>query len=275
MTPSSPTDRSPQWLPLLRELTEASPAWGAGGDVEEGLAGLGDIDLVAPRSTWDELRRRFLRWAGDHSLGAVVTCDHRAGTLVLVALGPPGALFYELEATAQKYLRGRPLYRAEDLAGLMVMDERGFRRLRVGARSLLKFMPNGIKWGARLRWSPAKAQRVLEGVRRDPDGARAAARLFAPVDDALLRGAQAAADGAWDRRAMLEVEAWALGRSARHPVDAAARLGTRLRGRRSCAVLEAIGGGRRVPGASEQWLLRVERDHAVERPFAPPGSSRA
>lgn len=263
MTHPAPTDRSALWLPLLRALSDGSQAWGVGGDVEEGFAGLGDIDVVAPHGTWPELERKFVSWAAERGLGPVVTCRHRAGTLVLLALGPPGEMFFELEATAAKYLRGRTLYRAEDLTELMIDDERGFRRLRPGARSLLKFMPNGIKWGGRLRWSRDKARRVLEGVRADPEGARAAARLFAPVHDALLRAAQAAADGGGDRRAMLEVEAWALGRSAAHPTEAVRRLGGRLRGRRSCAVLRAIGAGRRVPGDSGQWLAEVGRDHTV------------
>jgi hypothetical protein len=263
VTHPNPTDRSSIWLVLLRHLSDADPAWGAGGDVEEGFAGLGDIDIVAPHTTWPRLERSFVTWAREGGLGEVVSCPHRAGTLVLLALGPPGELFFELEATATKYLRGRALYRAEDLTGLMIMDPRGFRRIRPGARSLLKFMPNGIKWGGRLRWSRDKAERVLEGVRADPEGARAAARLFAPVHDALLRAAQAAADGRWDRRAMLEVEAWALGRSAVHPTEAVRRLGGRLRGRRSCAVLRAIGAGRRVPGDAGQWLAAVGRDHTV------------
>ena len=266
MSHPHPTDRSSIWLALLRHLSDADPHWGAGGDVEEGFAGLGDVDLVAPRATWPQLERSVVAWAGERGLGEVVSCPHRPGTLVLLALGPPGELFFELEATATKYLRGRALYRAEDLAGLMVMDPRGFRRIRPGARSLLKFMPNGIKWGGRPRWSPDKAQRVLEGVRADPEGARAAARLFAPVHDALLRATQAAADGRWDRRAMLEVEAWALGRSAGHPTEAFRRLGGRLRGRRSCTVLRAIGAGRRAPGDTRQWLAEVGRDHTVHGP---------
>ena len=260
-----PTDRSSIWLALLRHLSDADPTWGAGGDVEEGFAGLGDVDLVAPHPTWAQLEGSFLRWARERGLGPVVSCPHRAGTLVLLALGPPGELFFELEATATKYLRGRVLYRAEDLTGLMTMDPRGFRRIRPGARSLLKFMPNGIKWGGRRRWSRDKAERVLEGVRADPEGARAAARLFTPIHEALLRAAQAAADGRWDRRALLEVEAWALARSAGHPREALGRLGERLRGRRNCAVLRAIGSGRRVPGDPEQWLAEVERDHDVHR----------
>jgi hypothetical protein len=263
VTHPTPTDRSSTWLTLLRHLTDADPAWGAGGDVEEGFAGVGDIDIVAPDHTWARLEESFVAWARDSGLGEVVSCPHRAGTLVLVALGPPGELFFELEATATKYLRGRALHRAEDLTGLMIMDPRGFRSLRPGARSLLKFMPNGIKWGGRPRWGEAKAERVLEGVRSDSEGARAAARLFAPVHEALLRGAQAAADGRWDRRAMLEVEAWALGRSAAHPRDVLRRLAGRLRGRRSCAVLRAIGAGRRVPGDPEAWLAAVGRDHTV------------
>ncbi len=263
MTHPAPTDRSSTWLTLLRHLSDADPAWGAGGDVEEGFAGLGDVDIVAPHKTWPRLERSFVSWAGASGLGAVVSCPHRAGTLVLVALGPPGELFFELEATGTKYLRGRTLYRAEDLTGLMIMDPRGFRSLRPGARSLLKFMPNGIKWGGRLRWSRDKAARVLEGVRADPEGARAASRLFAPVHDALLRAAQTAADGRWDRRAMLEVEAWALARTAAHPTEAFRRLTGRLRGRRSCAVLRAIGAGRRVPGDAGPWLATVGRDHTV------------
>jgi hypothetical protein len=244
-------------------LTDASSSWAAGGDVDEGLAGLGDVDVIAPTATWTRLERNFVTWAQEYGLGPVVVCDHRAGTLVLVALGPPGELFYELEALGAKYLRGATLYRAEDLAGLTVMDERGFRRLRPGARSLLKFMPNGIRWGGRLRWSPAKAQRVLDGVRADPEGARAAARLFGPVQESLLRGTRAAADGHWDRTAMLRVEAWALARAARRPTEVGGRIGTRLRGRRSCSVLAAIGAGRRVPGHPEPWLEKVAEDHTV------------
>jgi hypothetical protein len=266
VTHAPSTDRSSVWLPLLRRLSDASPAWAAGGDVDEGLAGLGDVDLIAPPATWARLERNFLTWATEHRLGPVVVCDHRPGTLVLVALGPPGELFYELEALGAKYLRGATLYRAEDLAPLLVMDERGFRRLRPGARSILKFMPNGIRWGGRLRWSRAKAQRVLDGVRADPEGARAAARLLGPAQKDLLRGARAAAAGRWDRAAMLKVEAWALARAARHPREVAGRLTLRLRGRGGCAVLEAIAAGRRVPGDAERWLDKVGADHTVHRP---------
>ena len=42
--------RPPPWLPLLRRLTELSPAWGVWKNADRAIAGYGDIDSISSPS---------------------------------------------------------------------------------------------------------------------------------------------------------------------------------------------------------------------------------
>ena len=82
-------------------------------------------------------RLSLCRWAASQGLGPVVVCRHVPGSLVLVALDPSGGPFAQLDMRGSARLRGAPAFVAEALEPHMVMDPRGFRRLRPGVEGLL------------------------------------------------------------------------------------------------------------------------------------------
>jgi len=259
----TPGNRSEMWLALLRRCARASPRWAVHGDLAEGFAGEGDVDLVAPENDLGRVRELFGEWASESGLGPVVACRHRDGVLILVALGAPGEVMFELEVRFERYFKGATLWRAEDLAPLFVADDRlGVRRLREGAAGLLKLVPNGLAPGGRPKWDRAKRDRVAGRLGRDPGGVAAAAVLFGAARPAALAGARAVAEGRWDRRAMLALEAWAFGRGVLETATASRRAAARVRGRPRCLVLEAIAAGRLVDDP-EAWAERASRDHDV------------
>jgi hypothetical protein len=255
-------DRTRLWTPLLRRLGQTCPSCAVHGDVSEGFAGEGDVDVVAPERDLGVVEAEFRAWARSSGLGPTVACTHRPGVLVLAALAPAaGEPFFEVEARHTRYFRGRTLWRAPDLVDLV--EEGDYRRLRPGAAGLLKLVPNGIRPGGRPKWSAAKRARVSQRLRADPEGARLAARLFGRARGAALRAADAVAAGGWDRRASLLLELWAAS-GAITEIPALARR-VRARARPRCLVLDAVKGGRRVSGDREEWLTLVARDHPVDR----------
>jgi hypothetical protein len=256
-------DRAALWGELLRRVHEVSPGSAVHGDVSEGYAGEGDIDLFTPRHEWDLVEREFRAWAARHNLGPAIVCRHRAGVLVLVAAGVEGAPFFELEARAVRHFRGGTLFRADDLLPLTVDGPEGFRRIRPGAAGLLKLVPNGLRPGGRLAWKGPKAERVRALLAADPDGVDAAAGLFGPARRFVLAGARDMAGGGWDRRAMAIVEAWAAARSLRELPTLAARARVRLGRRAACPVLRAVNAGRRIPDDRARWFADVGNTHAV------------
>jgi hypothetical protein len=233
------------------------------GNVEGGLGGEGDIDLVAPQEDWPVIEDHFRRWADEHGIGPVVSCRHVFEGLILIAVGAPGSVFFELEVRAARYFRGGILFEASDLAPMTIVNSHGFREVRPGAEGLLRLVLNGLGRAGRPWPRKLEAKQVPELVAGDPEGVRAAAPLFGPARAAVTRAADRVADGGWDRRSMMVVEAWALLRAASSPRLLLARTRWRTTGR-PCVVQDAITNhGRHVPGDPQRWLELAAQDHAV------------
>jgi hypothetical protein len=253
------TDLSSLWVPLLRRLTDDFPSWGLWKNAEDALAGHGDFDSTAPHGDWDAITSAFETWAAEHGYGPVAACRHVPGVLFLVATDRANSTFLELDVNARKYFRGWTLFRPDNLAALMEIDERGFRRVRAGAEGVILLTQNGTRWGGRRDAAGLERKRVAELLRKDPEGVRAAARLFGPAAGALVAGASSVVDGGWNRRAMLAVETWALLRAMLEPHIVVTRLWAK-RVKKRCPVLRAIFiDGRRVADV-EGWLARVRRE---------------
>ena len=257
-------DRASLWLPLLRRLTDASPSWVVWKNVDAALTGTGDIDAAAPESDWPIIEQEFRRWAAEHALGPVVVCHHIPGGLNLVAVPPTMTTLLEVGVKARRIWRGATLFVLDDLKPLMVLDARGFRRIRPGAEGVFKLLLNGTRWDGSPNRDSLRIKRVSELLREDPVGVRMAAELFGPARDTVVRAAQRAAVGEWDRRAILAVEGWALLRALRSPVVAAKRVRFRLRAKTTCPVISTLlRDHRRIPDDRETWLRLVAASHPV------------
>jgi hypothetical protein len=257
-------DRTVVWLPLLNRLSELSPSWAIRGNVEGGLAGTGDVDLVAPPEDFDAIEREFQVWARMQELGPVVSCRHVYEGLILIAVGRPGSVFYELEVRGARYFRGGRLFATDDLRGLTEMDPRGFRAVRPGAEGVLRLVLNGLGRVGRPWPRKLAAKQVPELLRADPEGARAAAHaLFGPAAGAVERAARDVAADGWDRRAMLVVEGWALLKAGAAPHVLVRRTRFRMRAERCLVQRTITDEERRIPGDVGEWVARAGRDHRV------------
>ena len=250
------------WYSLLETLTEAAPNWAVAGNLEEGLAGEGDIDLIAPVDDWPRLTSHFRAWAQDCDLNPVISCSHRPGVLELVALGTGEKPVYQVEVLGFRHLRGGLLYRAEDLVPAMEIDERGWRRLRPGAAGVVKLLPNGVTWSGALKWRGPKAARVLQLLRDDPEGVSAAAAAFGPIRDLVAAAALGAGQGHWSRWRMMLIELWALVRGLGTPKSFGARARFRLL-RDRCQLLATVKNQELVRRDPEGWLRLVASEHDV------------
>ena len=256
-------DLSAMWVPLLVRLTERLPAWGLWKNADSALAGRGDFDSTAPTSDWGAITAAFHEWAQGHGLGPVTGCHHVPGVLFLVAVDRERRRVVELDANARKYFRGWTMFRPDSLAPLMEIDRRGFRRIRPGAEGVILLTQNGARWGGRRDEEGLRRKRVAGLLRADPEGVEAAAQLFGPARGALLASARAVAEGRWDRRAMLAVEAYAVGRAVLEPHVALTRLWAK-RVKRRCPVLRAIFTDHRsIPADVDGWVASVAREHVV------------
>jgi len=259
-------DRSVLWLPLVQRLTEASPRWTIWKNADAAFAGSGDIDSAAPLGDWELILREFRRWAAEHGLGPVIDCRHPPKTMFLLAVDPAGSDLLELDVSGRKYFRGGTLFRAEDLAPLTSLDERGFRCLRPGAQGLILLVTNGLRWGGRPDPGGLRKRRIPELLASDRAGVMQAARCFGFPERDVAKAVERLLSGDWDRRSMLAVEARALIRALLDPGMLARRARFRLASKRSCPVLRIVFyGDRRVPGHQGDWLREVERTHAVYR----------
>lgn len=264
MSGQTRSDRSDLWLPLLRRLTQVSSSWLVWKNVDSALLGIGDIDAAAADGDRDVIQSEFRAWATEYHVGPVVVCRHIPGGLNLIAIPPAQPTFLEVSVKARKAFRGGTLFVLEDLTPLAEMDPRGFRRLRNGAEGLLKLVLNGMKWGGRLDAVALREKHIPELLRADPTGVALAAKLFGPAEQAAMAGAQAVARGAWNRRAMLTVELFALARALRHPFILAQRVWFRARTKQTCPIVKAIlVDGRRIPADRDSWLRTIEANHAV------------
>jgi hypothetical protein len=258
-------DRTGLWVPLLRRLTGLSPQASVRGNVEGGLAGTGDIDLVAPEEDWPRLEREFVAWATEHGVGPVIACSHVFDGLILVAVGPPGSVFFELEIRGSRYFRGARLFGAADLLPAAEMDPRGFRALAPGAEGLLMLVLNGLGRVGRPWPRKLKAKNVPAALRADPAGMREAARLFGWAERAVLRGAAAVTEGGWDRRSMLTVESWALWRAAAAPQTLVRRMRFRASTERCIVARTITEHDRRISTDQAEWLRSAAPTHRIYR----------
>jgi hypothetical protein len=250
----------PPWLPLLRRLSDISPGWGVWKNADRAITISGDIDSVSPPVDREPLLREFTSWALSNSMGPIFVCRHLPGSALGVALRDRRELV-ELQLCERAMFRGSTLFTARDLAPLMMMDARGFRRLRPGAEGLLLLFHNAMERGGRPLLDGQKAQRLLELMREDPDGMEGATAVFGSVREDARRVALAALDGAWARRSALHVEFWAIARGLRDVRLFAARAAYSLSGGRYCALLPVLRRGRQLDGDIDAWLARAVRTH--------------
>lgn len=259
----SPDERADAWLALLGRLTAALPLWGLWKNADAALAGHGDFDSTAPAEDWERIVHEFRQWARGRGLGPVTACREVPGVLFLLALDRDKGEVLELDVNARKYFRGWTMFRPRDLAPVMEIDARGFRRVRAGAEGLILLVQNGLRWGGRPDPAGLARKRVAEFLRRDPEGVQLAARLFGAARGAAERAADAVAAGGWDRRAMLTLEAYAGLHALAEPGIAFGRLLVPGRKRR-CPVLRTIfEDGRRVADP-ERWIRAVAETHEVD-----------
>jgi hypothetical protein len=239
------------------------PGWLIWKNADAAIAGRGDIDSVAPRRDWAIVEREFRDWARASGLGPVVVCRHIPKMLDLIALADPAEPFMELDLNCGKVFRGSVLFRPEELLPLSVVDPRGFRRLRPGAEGLLLLVFNGMSRGGGVRPSELERRRIPELLWTDRAGMRLAAELFGPATGAILRAAEGLLEGRWDRRALVEVEAWSVARNVTDPATAINRAWFRLVSKWRCPVLRAVFSGRSLPADREEWLHRAARTHPI------------
>lgn len=264
--PEQSADRSAAWIDLLGRLTEAHRDRAVWKNVDQGLAGTGDVDFAASVEDWEEVESEFRRWAAGQGLGPVFACRHVPGSLFLIAVDHATSSFLQLDVRGRATFRGSTLFTAQDLVPLMEPDPRGFRRLRPGAEGLLKLVLSGLGRGGSPRPDALEKEGVAELLVRDPVGAREAARLFGVARRAVLAGAASLTDGRWNRGAMIVVEGRAALRALVEPHAVLGRLRER-RAKKWCPVLRAgIVHRRRIQGDLASWLDEVRRSHTVQGP---------
>lgn len=259
-----PVRSPPPWLPLLRRLTELSPFWGVWKNADRAIAGHGDIDSISPAADREALLSEFSRWASTSGMGPRFVCHHLPGSVLGVALRRPNELV-ELQLCEKAMFRGSTLFSAKELAPMMLMDQRGFRRLRPGSEGLLLLFHNAMKRGGGPLWGSEKVERLLRLMKDDQVGMEKATHLFGPVQKHAERLATAALDGGWARVSALRIEMWSMGRAVKEPRLLVARATYRV-DRRRCPLLPVLRRGRRLEGDVDAFVTRALLTHAAGRP---------
>ena len=244
---SDQTRRPPPWVPLLRRLTELSPTWAVWKNADRAISISGDIDSVSPPADRAVLLQEFFRWASVNGMGPVFACHHLPGSVLGVALRDRRELV-ELQLCERAVFRGSTLFTARELVPLMMMDPREFRRLRPGSEGLLLLFHNALRRGGRASTHGEKAHRLLELMRRIPEGMEAATAIFGPVREDARRVAVGALGDSWDRKSALRVEAWALARGIRDVPLLLTRAVYRARSERYCPLLPVLRRGKKARG---------------------------
>jgi hypothetical protein len=259
-----PEDRPrprPPWVPLLKRLTEISLGWGVWKNADQAISVSGDIDSISPPVDRPALLREFLRWAAENDMAPTFLCGHLPGSVLGVAVR--GRELVELQLCEQAVFRGARLFTAEDVRGLMMMDPRGFRRLRPGSEGLLLLFFNAMMHGGRLSLQGHKSERLLGLMRDDPEGLDAATSVFRSAQEPARRLAAAVLDGSWDRRSAVHLEMWAMTRALSDPPFLAARVAFRVFGDQYCPLLPVLRRGRIVNDDLDAWIPRVRRTHTA------------
>ena len=259
--PADPGARAASLLPLFRRLTALSPSSIAWKNADPALAGVGDVDWVAPSETWEAIVSEVRAWAMHVGLGPVVVCRHVPDGMFVVALDAERE-FFQLDVRSRATYRGATVFRAHDLVPMAEMDPRGFRTLRPGAEGLLKLVLKGVDRAGRPRAQNLRKECVLELMGQDAAGVRQAAALFGPVRGALVAAAEGCLAGRWNRPAVVAVELACRLKALRAPSVAVARARFRVQSMRRCPVVRAsITGHRHPPAEYAEWLRRVVASH--------------
>jgi hypothetical protein len=254
------------WLPLLRQLSDAFPRWGVWKNIESALTNEGgDIDSAAPQEHWSAISDIHTGWAFSSGASVVTECLHVPGVVLMAAAHPGRPTLSELDVCSHSYIRGKVLFRAEDIVPLMISDPRGFRRLRPGAEGLFVFLLNAVAWGGRPRPDLVKLKQIVGLLDEDPAGVQSAAKLLGPAAPNAIRAANAATEGRWDRRSLLKVERDNVLRALLAPRHLRKRLSFRMGPYRRCPLLRILLSGRRVPEDLESWLMAVGKTHRLWR----------
>lgn len=261
------TDRTELWSSLLLRLTNEFPGWAAWKNVDSAMAGKGDVDSLAPPSDWAGIRAIFESWAAERHYAPIVVCRHVPQGPHFVTFEPGSAYIVQLDVKERATFRGSTLIDAWTLQRLAEIDAGGYRRVRRGADGVIRLCSNAVGTGGRLNASALMVKRIPELLRSDPEGVEAIADLFGPARPALLAGVRAVLAGGWNRRAMLQVEAWALARSVAEPKVMLSRLWFGRVTLKRCPVLRIIRQhDRRVPPDLEAWLDEVRLSHEIVMP---------
>ncbi len=257
-------DRTQLWLGLIQHLTATFPRWALWKNPESAFAGTGDIDSFAPPGDWSAIQETFRRWAADSGLGPMIVCRHIPQGPHFITLQDSSDYIVQLDVKERGTFRGSTLIDAWTLLPLSEIDERGFRRVRPGVEGIIKLCMNGVRRGGRPNHEGLSSKRVGELLRADPEGVELGVRLVGPAAGALRRGARAAAEDSWDRKAMATVEAWSLLRGAAEPQVAASRLWFLHVQAKRCPIVRLIREfDRRVPAERDRWLQEVAADHDI------------
>lgn len=257
-----PRQRRWLWLSLLQQITASCPSAVVWKNADAGIGGVGDVDLAASAADWKEVEALHLQWSMSNGLGPAVVCHHLPNTMLLVTLDEETSEILELDVKSSVTFRGSAVFNPEQLLPLAETDRENFRRLRPGAEGLLKLVIKGGTRTGRPREATLDRERVRELIRQDRAGAEAAAALFkgaAPAVRALLA---AAAEGGWNRRAMVTIETRAGLRALARP-QALYRRFRSMSAAKSCPVISALAAGRRVERDHSGWLESVGAGHAV------------
>ena len=247
------------WLPLLRQLTVREPSWCVWKNADAAIAGIGDVDSVAPRRAWQEIAGEFRAWASTTGAGPVVICTHAPGTLVAVAcVGPERRSLMQLDV----YDRVGRIAHAEMISTSAELDPRGFRRLRAGAEGLFLLLELSRRVGRPPR-SREETEHMKALLRSDPEGAEQAARAAGLGGALALLAARSVAEGRWNFGAMAALELVYAQRAIREPSQRLAWLRFRLSHKKGCAVLRALADDRVIRGDVDAWLRTVSSNHAV------------
>jgi hypothetical protein len=254
---------------LMRELSRTFPAWAVWKNLERTIQGKGDIDAVAPASSWRDIGKAFQAWAFSEGFRGVIECRHVPGVVLLMALSPDGPAISELDLCDSFFWRGGRLTTATKVVPLFAADASGIRRFRPGAEGLFLLLFNGVRRGGRQDPAAIRRSHVVELIGSDPEGAHeAASTLRGGVGRAAMKLALAAQDENWSRTSAFAAEARALLSGLREPHDLVARLGFWVGANRTCPVVAATRGGRRDEEEVERWLNTPTELHSLVRASA-------
>jgi hypothetical protein len=253
-------------LRLMRELTRTFPSWAVWKNLKRTIEGKGDIDAVAPASSWNDVGQAFQAWAFSERFRGVIECRHVPGVLLLMALSPEGPAISELDLCDSFYWRAGRLTTAARVVPLFARDASEIRRFRHGAEGLFLLLFNGVKRGGRQDVRAIRRNHVIELIRSDPEGAHeAASTLSGGVGRPAMKLALAAQDEDWSRVSAFAAEARAVLNGVREPRDLVGRFSFRAGANRTCPVIAATRGGRRDEEDVERWLNTPTEFHSLVR----------